>query len=163
MAITLARRPYVHRPTLDPFTPGWFDSEHALIEQAIPVPVSKTVTADYTATVLDDLILVDATGGTVNITLPDPSRVAFLVLKIKKIDASSNPVVLVGTVDGIVNQSTDVQNSAIMIESDGVAWWIIAEVTGPGSGFPGANQVVVHDGTGSDFVFTQSGNQIVVH
>ena len=89
--------------------------------------VSKT--GDYTATVFDDVILVDATNGAVTITLPKASNASKKVLIIKKTDSSANAVTIDGdgseTIDGSATVSLSNQYDVKTIISDGSAWHVI--------------------------------------
>ena len=88
----------------------------------------RTVTSATTLGNADDVVLVDASGGAVTITLP-PAAAATKEFCIKKIDTSG----LVVTVDG--NGSETIDNSltillatpydAIRVTSDGTSWWIL--------------------------------------
>jgi len=79
-----------------------------------------TKTANYTATISDYTIRVDATSGAVSITLPTPA--VGTVYNIKKIDASANAVTIVGTVDGVVNPTITTQYSNRNIQYNGTTW-----------------------------------------
>ncbi len=89
--------------------------------------VSKT--ANYTATVNDYVILVDASGGAVTITLPAASTVSGRLYNIKKTDSSANAVILDGnaaeTVDGSATISTTTQYQSFTVVCDGTQWWVI--------------------------------------
>jgi len=87
-----------------------------------------TYTADHTATLTDNLIKVDATGGNVTITLPPAAAAAGDGFTIKRIDSSANTVTVDGdgseTIDDETTKDLD-QYTAIQIVSDGTEWWII--------------------------------------
>ncbi len=89
--------------------------------------VSKS--ADYTASAGDYVILVDASGGSVTITLPAASGVSGRVYYIKKTDSSGNSVIIDGnaaeTIDGATTISTTTQYQAYTIVCDGSNWWVI--------------------------------------
>jgi len=86
-----------------------------------------TKTADYTVTSSDEVILADATSGDITITLPSAST--GLHYYIKKIDSSSNKVIVDGdgseTIDGSTTQDIISQYDTIEIVSDGTGWYII--------------------------------------
>ncbi|MBF0331637.1 MAG: hypothetical protein HQL17_06840 [Candidatus Omnitrophica bacterium] len=87
-----------------------------------------TKSADYTAAATDRVILVNAAGGAVNITLPAPTGIAGRVYDIKKIDASVNVVTVTpaaGTIDGLGSVATATQNAAFTVVTDGTNWWVI--------------------------------------
>ncbi len=91
------------------------------------VTISKT--ADYTAAATDHVILVDASGGAVRITLPAASGATGREYQIKKTDASANNVIIDGnaseTIDGSTTVSFNAQYQSYMIVCDGSTWWII--------------------------------------
>lgn len=91
-----------------------------------------TKTASYTATLLDKVILVDATSGAVTITLPS-AGVALSNITIKKTDNSANAVTVSragsDTIDGATSKSLADQYDSITIQSDGgTSWNIIGSV-----------------------------------
>ena len=83
---------------------------------------------DYTVSGNLDLLLVDATAGDVDVTLPAVAP-GGTRLHVKKIDASGNSVFLLGSggalIDGDPQASTNVQYMTITVVSDGSAWWTI--------------------------------------
>ena len=88
-----------------------------------------TVTTTYTATGADSVILADATAAAFTITLPAVATVPFLVLDIKKIDATANNVTIDGngaeTIDGALTQKLKKQWDSISMVTDGAAWYIL--------------------------------------
>ena len=89
----------------------------------------KAKSADYTATVADEVFLVDATAGAVTVTLPSVSRLAGKSYTIKKTDASANAVTIDGdgseTIDGAATQSLASQWDSVTVVSDGSGWYIV--------------------------------------
>jgi hypothetical protein len=79
--------------------PAWLPTEFGNIERRIASARSKVVTANYTATVGDGLILAN---GAITVTLPNPRDVPDMVLTIKRIGAAGT-VTIGGTVDGALN------------------------------------------------------------
>ena len=83
------------------------------------------VTANYTAN-YNDIVLVDASGGVVTVTLPPPKANA--VINVKKIDSSSNAVTIDGggaNIDGQTSIQITTQYESYTLVSDGSNWWII--------------------------------------
>jgi hypothetical protein len=84
---------------------------------------------NYNALLTDDVILVDASSGTVTVTLPAASGNAGKVYQIKKIDSSGNTVIIDGdgaeTIDEAPTLTTTVQYEAFTLVCDGTEWWII--------------------------------------
>jgi len=74
-------------------------------------------------------ILCDASGGTVTVILPQSLNKSGTILNIKKIDSSSNLVVVDGhsldTIDGILKQSLTRQWENLSIQCDGSNWFIL--------------------------------------
>lgn len=89
--------------------------------------VSKT--ANYTATLSDDVILVDAGSGAVTIALPAASTASGKRYTIKKTDVGTNAVTVdpngSETIDGATTLAIAGQGDAYTIVSNGTAWWII--------------------------------------
>jgi hypothetical protein len=109
-----------------------------LTEDANEVTISQTAgtvlqivekNSSYLLTSFDDVILVDATGGDVTISLPAAATVSGKKYDIKKIDASGFSVVIDAdaseTIDDLTTQSTNVQYESFSIVSNGTAWFII--------------------------------------
>jgi len=94
-----------------------------------------TITFVSTSTVLTSsdnnyIILVNATGGNVTITLPPAVAQAGRIIEIKKIDSTINRVILAaaGTdlIDGFGTLELLVQYEAVPVVSDGsAAWWVL--------------------------------------
>ena len=87
------------------------------------------VAADYTTTQADGVILVDADGAAVTISLPDVATVSGHMLVVKKVDPSSGTVTVDAyggqAIDGAGGQTITTQYGRVGIVSDGVGWWIL--------------------------------------
>ena len=85
-----------------------------------------TVTGNYTASD-GEIVLADASGGAVTVTLPSPSEA--LLTTVKKIDSSGNAVTIATpsteTIDGASSESLSSQWEAVETTSDGVDYFII--------------------------------------
>ena len=85
----------------------------------------KNVNANYTASD-GEIVLVDASGGAVTITLPTPSASARV--RVKKIDASSNVVTVQPsgseTIDGASSHTISQQYETYEYVSDGTNWYV---------------------------------------
>ena len=83
------------------------------------------VTANYTASD-GEIVLVDASGGAVTVTLPTPSSGARV--RVKKIDASTNTVTVspsgTETIDGASSHSISQQYETYEYVSDGTDWYV---------------------------------------
>lgn len=90
----------------------------------------STKTTDYTVGSLDSTILADATSATIQITLPDADVCSGRTYTIKKIDTSAHEITIAATasqqIDGQITQSLFAQWSYLTMQSNGVAWFIIA-------------------------------------
>lgn len=89
-----------------------------------------TTTASLTATLAHDVLLCDATGGAITVTLPVAAQRIKTPLWVKKIDATANAVTIAAsgaeTIDGAASVSFAVQYQSYTIVSDGVSkWWIV--------------------------------------
>lgn len=95
-------------------------------------PIS-TKTANYTATVDDDVVLVDTTSGSLVMTLPPASSSEGLTLVFKKISVDANTVTVDGnaseTIDGTANAMLTIQWQMIRVKSNGTAWFVVGEYT----------------------------------
>jgi len=91
-------------------------------------PVSSK-TANYTVTVNDAFIPVDATSGAVTITLKPAAQAKGKRLTVKKTDSSSNTVTVDAngseTIDDALTQIISYQYDSICLMSDGSEWWIV--------------------------------------
>lgn len=95
----------------------------------------KSITANYTALWSDTVLLVNATGGNITVTLPDSGTVASpkdemgKIFHVKKVDASANTVTIDGfstqTIDGATTNVINTQYDSVTIVSDGSNWHII--------------------------------------
>ena len=87
------------------------------------VYVSTSVLAGVSAT-----YLCNATAGSITITLPNPSGISGRLYNIKKVDASTNTVVIsptTGTIDGLSSKTLTTQYNNYCITTDGNNWWVI--------------------------------------
>jgi len=84
-----------------------------------------TQTADYTAS-NGDVVLADASGGAITITLPSPSANAWV--EVKKTDSSANAVTVDGggnNIDGSASFDITTQYESYTMVSDGSSWFIV--------------------------------------
>ncbi|KKK80759.1 hypothetical protein LCGC14_2820290 [marine sediment metagenome] len=98
-----------------------------------------TKTGDYTATGADSIILVDASGGAVTITLPAITSIGGRKHYIKKTDTSTNKVTVTSTsnIDGVPNQILDEQYEVLKVKA-GTAEWHAVHTIDP--------EIVVYEG-----------------
>lgn len=85
--------------------------------------------SNYTITSSDTVIMADATGGNVTITLPVASGVSGYRFFVKRTDGSANSVSVArsgaDTIDGATSQSLSIQYTSLTVVSDGSNWYII--------------------------------------
>jgi len=77
----------------------------------------------------EDVVLVDANGGDVTLTLPPAATSNGKKFYIKKIDASGNSAIVDGdgseVIDDLLTQSTDQQYETLIMVCDGTAWYML--------------------------------------
>ncbi len=120
---SISAEPYNKRPVPSPTgaaTPSdlqtwakkiaaFLNFEFGNVQRGSARATSKTVTANTLLTPFDGLVLVDATGGNISVTLPTPEDQRDTVITVKRIDASGHTVTIVGTIDGAVNPTLAAQ------------------------------------------------------
>lgn len=103
---------------------GGFTSSGFTAAQPI---VNKT--ANYTITLADYTVTVDASGGNVTITLPTAASASGRCFNIKKTDSSTHYVRVAGngaeTIDGSNTQDNYTQWASMCVQSNGTSWVII--------------------------------------
>lgn len=109
---------------------GTYRFDGDLVEWVLQTGVSKVVTktADYTVTDADDVILADASSGTITITLPTAVNASSRKYHIKKIN-QLNSVIIDGngtqTIDGDTTKTISLRYTSLTIVSDNANWHII--------------------------------------
>jgi len=84
-----------------------------------------TVSSNYNASA-NRIVLADASGGAITVTLPSPQADA--IVNVKKIDSSENAVTIDGAganIDGNASIQITTQYESYTLVSDGSNWWII--------------------------------------
>jgi hypothetical protein len=88
----------------------------------------RTVSAHYTASIRDKIILVDASAAARTITLPTAVGFARYAYTVKKIDASVNAVTIdptgAETIDGLATLALSSQWAGVTVVSDGANWLV---------------------------------------
>lgn len=115
-----------------PTTPAagliWLDTD-AIGTGGLGILNVTTITVDATLTTSQTVVLCDASGGAITVTLPAASGNAGRHYHIKKIDSSGNAVTIEGdgseTIDGKTTQAIAVQYNSINIVCDGSEWHIL--------------------------------------
>ncbi len=121
--------PVVDRPEMDEMTAADDAVRLEVLAKIGDIALVVTVTSDYTATTDDDVILVDATSGSVTITLPSAVGISGEVYHVKKIDSTNNTVIIESegssTIDGETSEFIMVQWTSLQIVSNGTNWFIV--------------------------------------
>lgn len=101
--------------------PAWVDNSSGF--------TTSTKTSNYTITGTDVIIFADATSGNTTITLPAAATFTGYRFFIKRIDSSGNAVSVArsgsDTIDGQTTIPIHQQYTAIMVVSNGSAWYIL--------------------------------------
>lgn len=103
------------------------DGRYMALNGAVYSKASATSSAAFTPAADDYFVRIDASAAPVTVTLPAATTGRVLVFK--KVDASTNAVVLdpsgSATIDGVATYAFDAPMQAIMVQTDGSNWWII--------------------------------------
>ena len=83
----------------------------------------------YSVVAADELIVVNATGGAVTVTLPAAASSNGRQIRVKKTDSSANSVTVDGngaeTIDGSANVQLLAQHEVVLLVCDGTEWWVV--------------------------------------
>lgn len=92
----------------------------------------RTVTATVAASSTDGLIRANAADGAVSVTLPDPARCdTGVTVVVKKVDASANPVTVVGDIEGESSWDLTGQYHLLEVVNNGTSWDVLRSFAGP--------------------------------
>lgn len=119
---------YPRVPT-DDRTPGWGRAVAGAVNWLLNRrTASRAVTGSGAIAVDDYMLLVDASGGAVVLTLPPVSKAPDAAFLIKKTDATANTVTVDGngaeTIDGAATKVISSQWEAYQFYSNGSAWFV---------------------------------------
>ena len=91
----------------------------------------RSVTTTGTVVSGDYLLLCDATGGAITMTLPAAALVPGRIYAFKRINAGANAVTVDGygaeTIDGVATHVMTPQWNSLLIMTNGVAWFILSD------------------------------------
>ena len=91
----------------------------------------RSVTTTGTVVSGDYLLLCDATGGAITMTLPAAALVPGRIYAFKRINAGANAVTVDGygaeTIDGAATHVLTPQWTSLLIMTNGVAWFILSD------------------------------------
>jgi hypothetical protein len=97
---------------------------------SVSLPVA-TEAANYTVLATDYTILCNNSAGAITISLPTASGIGGRVYVIKKTSAAGNDAIISAsgaeTIDGSTTYTISSQYSGIMIQSDGIGWWVLSK------------------------------------
>lgn len=90
---------------------------------------TRVITASGNVLLTDYLILANATGGAITVTLPPAAENEGRVIAVKKTDVSVNAVTVDGngseTIDGATTKALASQYDVATVFSDGSGWWLL--------------------------------------
>lgn len=114
---------YSRRQAPKAYDAQYLNVELARIARSMPSYVIRNVTTSTLLQDKDGMLVCNANGGAISVTLMPPSVASGQPVTIKKSDSSVNKVTLVGTIDGVANRTLDLPNDSIVIQSDGTTWF----------------------------------------
>ena len=102
--------------------------DEQFIRELVRRPVIS-VSAAFSPTHVNDVVLVSASGGAVTITLPPASGNSGVVFSVKKTDASVNAVTVDGngaeTIDGAATYALTAQYQTVTVVCTGTSWAVV--------------------------------------
>jgi len=104
-------------------------SPNTLLQVAGPIATAITTkTANYSISSTDSVVLCDATGGSLTLTLPS-AGISGRQYSIKRTSGGANTVTLAAksgeTIDGAATRSLAAQYQSATVVSDGTNWWVV--------------------------------------
>lgn len=107
---------------------AWYATAISLPRDTVVTVTHATPT--YTVGGTEETVLVDTSGGAVQVSLPFVAGSASRVITVKKIDASANNLTIdaqgTETIDGALSVVTNVQWKSYRLQCDGTAWYVVA-------------------------------------
>ena len=136
--------------------------------KVVTIKANVSVT-QYPVTAEDDVMLADCTNGSLTFVLPTPSGTLGSTYYFKKIDSSSNAMVIQGPsgslINGLSNISATTQGATVSIITDGSNFQtIVGNSSGGASGVSSLNTLTgaVVLAAGSNITLTPSGNTVTI-
>lgn len=126
MPNTRALQPYARRPAPPSELKRFLDVEFSNLQRAVGIPTVRTITASDVVVAADDVILADATGGAITVTLGPAERLQFLKITIKRVNSGANAVTVNGTIDGGASFALASQYKGVTVQSNGTQWYILS-------------------------------------
>jgi hypothetical protein len=100
-----------------------------LVDGSVMSAQYRTVTTTGNVVSGDYLIVADATGGAITMTLPPAALVPGRIYTFKRINSGANAVVIdpsgAETIDGAATYTLSAQWNSVTIMNNGIAWFII--------------------------------------
>lgn len=132
MAMIAAHPTYNANPPGKEYDAGWWRATLQKIAAAFFPATARTVAANASLTVQDDLVLADATNAAVTVTLLPASQCQFWKGTVKKIDSSIHHVTLTptgtDTIDGASSYVLSAQWKSVTVQSNGSGFFVVAVV-----------------------------------
>lgn len=124
-------KPGINDPTDQDLWGGYLNGDLDSIDNILKGWLYTSISGVTTVTAADakKFYAADATGGGYNVTLPSGVPGGFSVT-VKKIDASSNGVTIVGTIDGATNLILTTQYDSVQLVYTGTAWFTLSRYSG---------------------------------
>ncbi len=134
----------------------------------------RTIDADSSLTLDDELVVADSLAGPVALVLPDATQIPGNTVTIKAPDGGTNSVTITGlggqTIDGAASLVLSIDGASAILESDGANWQNVGGGGGGAGGFPetqdeGVTVVVstdVYNFTGAGVTVSGAGNTATV-
>jgi hypothetical protein len=101
------------------------DGEIVIFENTPRTRPIQTVAVDTTLNAEFFNVLVDCSASNVTLTLPSGGIYNQKEYNIKKIDSTTNKVLIIGTIDNGTDTELTVQYESITIQHDSSVWWIL--------------------------------------
>ena len=95
----------------------------------VPTRPSRVVNASGALLTTDSVVLADAAGGALVLSLPDPALYAEMTLSVKKTDGTVNTVTVTPfaaeTIDGFASVVIQTPQESVDYYCDGVNWFVL--------------------------------------
>ncbi|MFM7167293.1 MAG: hypothetical protein ACKO3T_18790 [Planctomycetaceae bacterium] len=105
-------------------------SPNTLLQVAGPIATAITTkTSNYSVSSTDSVVLCDATGGALTVTLPSAAGISGRQYSVKRTSGGTNAVTIATqsgeTIDGAATRSLAAQYQSATVVSDGANWWVV--------------------------------------
>lgn len=128
MTTMLARKPYTAPQLGHQYDRTQLRTQLNSLAQSVPPTTGRTVVADTTIVVTDNVVYCDTSGGAIAVTLLPPDQQQFLTVTIINVGNPASTVTVTGTVSGAVNPTLAARWKSITVHSTGAEWVKLASV-----------------------------------